>query len=108
MEIHPHHHDHPQHKEKLWTHYALDFFMLFLAVFCGFLTENFRESRIDNERARVYMENLYQDLKDDTANFSNYNQITSDFLLSIDTMMMLMKSPDRDAHLDKIYFNARM
>jgi hypothetical protein len=105
---HTHHHDHPQHKEKLWKHYALEFIMLFLAVFCGFLAENFRESRIENEREKVYMENLYQDLKDDTANFSNYNKITSDFLLSIDTMMMLMKSPGRDAHLGKIYFNARM
>ena len=109
MEIHhAHHHDHPQRKENLWKHYALEFFMLFLAVFCGFLTENFRESRIKNEQEIAYMKNLYQDLKDDTANFSNYDKITSDFLLSIDTMMMLMKSPGRDAHLGKIYFNARM
>ena len=105
---HTHHHDHPQHKEKLWKHYALEFFMLFLAVFCGFLAENFRESRIENEREKVYMENLYQDLKDDSATFSNYDKSTSEFVRSIDTLMMLMKSPDRNAHLSKIYFLARM
>jgi hypothetical protein len=109
MEIHhQHHHDHPQHKEKVWAHYALEFFMLFLAVFCGFLAENFRESRIEKERENVFMENLYQDLKDDTANFSNYDKSTSEFARSIDTVMLLMNSPDRDAHLSKIYFLARM
>ena len=105
---HTHHHDHPQQKEKMWAHYALEFFMLFLAVFCGFLAENFRESRIENGREKVYMENLYQDLKEDTANFSNYDKSTSDFIRSIDTLMMLMNSPDRNAHLSKIYFLARM
>ena len=45
MEIHhQHHHDHPQHKEKMWKHYALEFLMLFLAVTLGFYAENIREA----------------------------------------------------------------
>jgi len=38
METHAHH----LHKApgKKWTHYLFEFFMLFLAVFCGFLAEN--------------------------------------------------------------------
>ena len=53
MEIpHQHHHDHPQHKEKVWTHYALEFFMLFLAVSAGFFAENLREYFSDQHRAK--------------------------------------------------------
>ena len=69
MEIHhQHHHDHPQHKEKVWAHYALEFFMLFLAVFCGFLAENFREHSIESTRAKELAKNFYDELKSDSAN----------------------------------------
>ena len=30
---------------KKWTHYFWEFLMLFLAVFCGFLAENYHTSR---------------------------------------------------------------
>lgn len=41
MEVHKHPH-HVTHKKK-WGEYFLEFLMLFLAVFLGFLAENFRE-----------------------------------------------------------------
>ena len=34
MEVH--HHAHHQHEKKTWKSYFWEFFMLFLAVFCGF------------------------------------------------------------------------
>jgi len=78
LEIHhPHHHDHPQHKEKLWTHYALEFFMLFIAVSAGFFMENLREHFADQRRAKEYVRSFYEDLKTDTAKISalvNYDQ----------------------------------
>jgi len=40
MEVHKHPH-HVTHKKK-WTEYLLEFFMLFLAVFLGFVAENIR------------------------------------------------------------------
>jgi len=93
---------------KNFRHYLFEFLMLFLAVFCGFVAENIRETQVEKEREKVYMENLYQDLKDDTANFSAYDKSTSDFLNNVDTLMMLMKSPDRSEHMQAIYFKARM
>lgn len=39
MEVHPHTHA----ERKKWNHYFFDFLMLFLAVFAGFLAENWRE-----------------------------------------------------------------
>ncbi len=37
--------------------------MLFLAVCCGFLTENFREHRVEQVRGKQYIRSCYEDLK---------------------------------------------
>ncbi len=50
-----------------WKHYMFEFVMLFLAVFCGFLAENFREHQVEKERGRQYLKSFYEDLKTDTA-----------------------------------------
>ena len=68
MEIHKHPH-HVTHKKK-WGEYFLEFLMLFLAVFLGFLAENFREHQVEKERGRQYIESFYNDLKTDTVTFS--------------------------------------
>jgi hypothetical protein len=65
------HADHLHHApgNKFW-HYFYEFLMLFLAVFCGFLAENFREHRVERERAEQYILSFYEDLKSDTARLS--------------------------------------
>ena len=63
MEVHAHTHT----ARKKWTHYLWEFLMLFLAVFCGFLAENFREHQIEKDRGKQYIISLYEDLKNDTA-----------------------------------------
>jgi len=57
-------------------HYLFEFLMLFLAVFCGFLAENYRETLVNKEKAHHYIQNMVADLKADTAdlNFSIYYQ----------------------------------
>jgi hypothetical protein len=74
MEIHKHPH-HVTHKKK-WIEYLLEFFMLFLAVFLGFLAENYRETLVNKEKEHHYMQNMVADLKADTAdvNFAIYYQ----------------------------------
>src|SRR5215831_19439439 len=64
MEVHKHPH-HVTHKKK-WKEYLLEFFMLFLAVFLGFVAENIREEAGDNHRERQYMQSLVSDLSADT------------------------------------------
>ncbi len=63
MEVHSHSHT----ARKKWTHYFWEFLMLFLAVFCGFLAENFREHQIEKDRAKQYIKLFYEDLKNDTT-----------------------------------------
>ncbi|MBD0332171.1 MAG: hypothetical protein ICV66_05910 [Chitinophagaceae bacterium] len=63
MEVH--HHTHTSRKQ--FKHYLFEFLMLFLAVFLGFLAENFREHQVEKERGKQYIESFYEDLKRDTA-----------------------------------------
>ena len=63
MEVHAHTHT----ARKKWTHYFWEFLMLFLAVFCGFLAENFREHQIEHQREKQYMVSLSEDLETDTV-----------------------------------------
>ena len=65
MEVHKHPH-HVTHKKK-WGEYLLEFFMLFLAVFLGFLAENQREHMVEHVRAKEYAKTLIEDLASDTT-----------------------------------------
>src|SRR6266700_4481127 len=57
-------------------HYLFEFLMLFLAVFCGFLAENYRETLVNKGKEHHYLQNMVVDLKADTAdlNFAIYYQ----------------------------------
>lgn len=63
--------------------------MLFLAVFCGFLTENLRENKVEREREQKYIISMIEDLTVDTANLSlvipefNANEIKLDTVLKM-------------------------
>ena len=59
-----HHPHHPTHKKK-WTEYLLEFFMLFLAVFLGFIGENWREHSAEQHREKQYMQSLTEDVLHD-------------------------------------------
>src|SRR4029078_9103054 len=60
-------HHHPHTERKKLTHYLWEFLMLFLAVFCGFLDENFREHQVEHQREKQFMITMVEDLKSDTA-----------------------------------------
>lgn len=65
MEVH--HHAHHAHDKKTWKNYFWEFFMLFLAVFCGFLAELQLEHYIEHQREKKYIRRIYNDLKQDTT-----------------------------------------
>jgi hypothetical protein len=52
MEVH--HHGHVHHQKK-WKEYVFQFFMLFLAVFCGFLAEYQLEHIIEHSKEKEYI-----------------------------------------------------
>ncbi len=65
MEVH--HHGHIHSKSK-WKEYIFQFFMLFLAVFCGFLAEYQLEHKIEADRTKELARSFYYELKNDSAN----------------------------------------
>ena len=64
MEIHANHLHHAP-GEKIW-HYFFEFLMLFLAVFCGFIAENWREQLKEHKREKEFIHSIVEDLKSDT------------------------------------------
>ena len=109
MEVHHHAHDPsaPHHK-KNWKSYFWEFLMLFLAVFCGFLAEYQLEHKIEKDREKVYMQNMLDDLKVDTAIYSDYlarNAVVKDL---VDTITVLIKRPDRKKHISQLAYSARI
>ncbi len=91
MEVHKHPH-HVTHKKK-WGEYLLEFLMLFLAVFLGFVAENIREHYVENKRAGEYADRLVADLKKDTAWFNNENRRLVQRQPSFDTLISLLIQP---------------
>ncbi len=105
MEVH--HHGHV-HEKKKWKEYVFQFLMLFLAVFCGFLAEYQLEHKIERDKEGVYVQNLLNDFKADTAIYSEFSQGNKELFSSIDTLIQLIKSPERKQHIAKLAFSARM
>jgi len=65
MEVHKHPH-HVMHKKK-WNEYLLEFFMLFLAVFLGFVAENLREHFSNKETEKRNIESYVKTLQKDST-----------------------------------------
>lgn len=101
MEVHKHPH-HVTHKKK-WSEYLLEFFMLFLAVFLGFIAENIRETIVEHEREKKYAEHLLLDLKNDTAIFSKritaFQQRQKDQAYFFKIMSAIPRSTDSAVYL---------
>ncbi len=103
MEVHAHTHT----PRKKWTHYFWEFLMLFLAVFCGFLTENFREHQVEHQREEKYIRSLIEDLKADTASLQVYINLRKEKRLMMDSLMMLLTSDKHKQLGNETYFFAR-
>jgi hypothetical protein len=91
MEVHAHTHT----ARKEWTHYLWEFIMLFLAVFCGFLAENFREHKVEQQRAKELAISFYDELKRDSATI----QIIQMNRLERDLSLTYLKKYFRDSSI---------
>ena len=104
MEVHPH----PQMERKRLKHYLFEFFMLFLAVFCGFLAENLRERFVERKQEIRYMQNLLQDLSRDTAAVRTESIFQKRAVVYADSLVNILNSPERNDHSKDVYFYSRV
>ena len=51
-----------------WRSYFKEFLMLFLAVFAGFMAENYRDNLSEQSRANELAISFYEELKNDSIN----------------------------------------
>ena len=102
MEVHKHPH-HVTHKKK-WAEYLLEFFMLFLAVFLGFLAENWREESVEHKREKQYMQSFMYDLQNDTANLNFGFPLKVQRINAIDSVFLFFEEhPDVIKIPGKVY-----
>lgn len=92
METHAPHLHHAREK-KIW-HYLFEFLMLFLAVFCGFIAENWREQLQDHRREKEFIRSIVEDIKSDTLQ-SNKTLIQLKRISSgIDSVLIALSSSE--------------
>ena len=112
MEVHHHSHtsDPDSHRgRKKWTHYFFEFLMLFLAVFAGFLAENWREHIVERKREKEYIRSMIEDLKLDTAGLASDNNTRKAAVVMYDSVITLLNKKNRSQfEQQRIYYLARM
>ena len=94
MEVHTHTHSPENHREKKWTHYFWEFLMLFLAVFCGFLAENFREHQLEQTKAKQFATSLLEEVVGDTAAINENLTYYMYRSANLDTLIQLLTKDD--------------
>ncbi|MBD0332174.1 MAG: hypothetical protein ICV66_05925, partial [Chitinophagaceae bacterium] len=98
-----HHPHHVTHKKK-WTEYLLEFFMLFLAVFLGFVAENVREHVVEKRRAKEYAHLLSVDLEHDLSALNQAKKILRRITISGDSLGKLLGPSNRKPSAGKLYY----
>ncbi len=91
MDTHAHH-LHSAPGEKIW-HYFFEFLMLFLAVFCGFIAENWREQLKEHQREKEFIYSIVEDIKSDTLQSDRILVQLRRTSAGIDSVLNALSSP---------------
>ena len=89
METHAHH-LHKAPGKNLW-HYLFEFLMLFIAVFCGFVAENWREHITERKHADAYAQQLIQEIGPDTTKINIALRYMNGKEKSVDSLLYYLK-----------------
>ncbi len=100
MEVH-HHGSHGE--SKGWKSYLKEFFMLFLAVLCGFLAEWRFEHMIENHREKEYIESIVVDISADAKQADSLAIILDKTIQKVDTLLNVLASDSATKQGNKIY-----
>jgi len=106
MEVHAHTHT----ERKKWTHYFWEFFMLFLAVFCGFLAENLREHEINKGIEKNNIKSLVRNLQEDSSLLIRSINVNEERFNYLDSLIYLKnkKVPDDRFQKEFIFYMLKL
>jgi hypothetical protein len=104
METHAHHlHAAPG---KKWSHYLFEFLMLFLAVFVGFLAENWREHTVEKKRAHQFLESMVLDVNQNITILDSLMQSNKVIIANHDSLVNWLLADS--ATIDRAAFSKKM
>lgn len=95
-------------KKRNWKSYFKEFLMLFLAVFCGFLAENYRGNMVEKQQEKQFIQSYIEDLKSDTASIRQVLDIAELKKSKMDSLMLLLKNQTIEGHENELYFFGRL
>lgn len=93
--------------KRKWKSYFKEFFMLFLAVFCGFLAENYRGNMVEKKQERQFIQSYIEDLKSDTATIRETSGFRKLKMMQMDSLMLLLRNQTIKGHENELYFFGR-
>ncbi len=101
------HQIHSHAKEKHFKHYLFEFFMLFLAVFLGFIAENIREHSVEIGREKEYVKSIIEDIKLDINQLDSLNNLRLKKREMIDSILFILDTFQPDQYGNQLYYFAR-
>jgi hypothetical protein len=94
--------------KRNWSSYFKEFFMLFLAVFCGFLAENYRDSLSERQREKQFITSYIEDVKLDTAAITTNLQFQKTKRVQLDSLLYFIREQKIMGNEGEIYYIARL
>jgi len=85
-------------RHRAWRAYLFEFVLLFLAVFLGFVAENYRESISERELTKEMAQNFYDELRTDSIAFQSERA----FRYAKCNALLELKAYIRDSTLDHV------
>ena len=92
---------------KKWFEYIIEFVMLFLAVFLGFIAENIREHVGEQNRAKEFSESLVRDLQSDIIAINNQTKTIGLYSAVADSLLKLSKTKLEGRNASQFSFYSR-
>ncbi|HAK11082.1 MAG TPA: hypothetical protein DCO78_03085, partial [Chitinophagaceae bacterium] len=93
---------------KKWKEYFWEFFMLFLAVFCGFLAEIQVEHYVEHQREEKYMKSLVLELEQDVLVLKENSVELEANVRRLDTLIQIIGTGQENLRSDDLYYLARI
>ena len=100
MEVH--HHPDLHQRKKHWKEYFLEGIMIFIAVTLGFFAESYREYLADRTKEKEYIQNIVEDLIEDTTRLNNCIQANNFPQNGRDTLCRLLYNYQPETNINEL------
>jgi hypothetical protein len=93
---------HPASRKKI-RNYLFEFVMLFLAVFCGFIADNWREQLSEHQREKEFIQSIVEDIKSDTLQSNLILVQLKKIHIGLDSVLIALSSPKIMENSNDVY-----